>query len=76
MAAAGKPLETPARGLDAALHAPHLEAAAADVSRVVSALSSALQRSRYTLLSTTNLAFEQQGFSLVVMFHDPSWCHV
>jgi hypothetical protein len=43
VAAAGKPLETPARGLDAALHAPHLEAAAADVSRVVSALSSALQ---------------------------------
>ena len=45
MAAAGKPLEAPARGLDAALHAPHLEAAAADVSRVVSALSSARQTS-------------------------------
>jgi hypothetical protein len=41
VAAAGKPLEAPARALDAALHAPHLEAAAADVSRVVSVLSSA-----------------------------------
>lgn len=43
MAAAGKPLEAPARALEAALHAPHLEAAAADVSQVVSALSSECQ---------------------------------
>lgn len=44
VARAGKPLEVPARALDAAVHAPHLEAAAADISQVVSALSSAIPR--------------------------------